>query len=78
MQFPVPYGESLKLKKPSRSNFGDEKDIYTDLTVVPLQFPLSFSIKVPGLESRRVTRKSTLWDAITGIGPTNPTGVCSG
>ena len=32
---------SLKLKKPSRSNFGDEKDIHTDLTVVPLQFPFS-------------------------------------
>ena len=42
MQFPIPYGESLKLKKPSRSNFGDEKDIYTDLTVVPLQFSFSF------------------------------------
>ncbi len=45
MQFPIPYGESLKLKKPSRSNFGDEKDIYTDLTVVPLQFPSSSSLK---------------------------------
>ena len=46
MQFPVPYGESLKLKKPSRSNFGDEKDIYTDLTVVPLQFPSSSSFGI--------------------------------
>ena len=45
MQFPIPYGESLKLKKPSRSNFGDEKDIYIDLTVVPLQFPSSSSLK---------------------------------
>jgi len=33
----------LKLKKAPRSTHGDEKDISTDLTVVPLQFPFSFS-----------------------------------
>jgi len=32
-------------KSPTRSRFGDEKDMDTDLTVVPLQFPFSFSLR---------------------------------
>jgi len=66
---------TLQKKKPSRSEHGDEKDIYTCLTVVPLQFPFSLSFKVSGLQSPPTTGKGTLWDALTGITPTNPTEV---
>jgi hypothetical protein len=67
---------ALQKKKPPRSEHGDEKGIHTDLTVVPLQFSFSLPFKVSGLQGFPPTlRKSTLWDALTGIIPTNPTGI---